>query len=195
NARLADYFIESPINGQISRRTLDTGSVAGGWNPLFVVDDLSRVKVFTSVGEKLLPLTKKGAKAVVSIPALTRMLEASVNAVSSSVDPASRSGKVEIVLSNQNGSIRPGMFCKVKIVAGSNEAPAVNRDGLLRLPATGVHYCFIVGNDKRAMKRMLKLGRIQGNMQEVLKGLVPGNRVIIRGMGLLKTGTPITVQK
>jgi len=194
-ARLADYFIKSPITGKVAMRSLDVGSVAGGGNPLFVVDDLSQVKVVSSVGENLLPLTKKGAKAVVSIPALNRILEGIVDAVSSSVDPASRSGKVEIVLNNQDGSIRPGMFCKVKIIADSNEAPAVNRDALLRLPATGVYYCFVVGNDKRAMKRMLTLGRIQGNMQEVLKGLAAGDWVIIRGMGLLKTGAPITVQK
>ncbi len=194
-ARLADYFIKSPINGQVSRRTLDLGSVAGGGKALFIVDDLSRVKVVSSVGEKLLPLTKKGAKAVVSIPALNLVLEASLKAVSSSVNPATRSGKVEIVLNNQNGRIRPGMFCKVKIVAGSSEAPAADRDGLLRLPATGVYYCFVVGKDGRAQKRILKLGRIQGNVQEVLGGLVPGNRLVIRGMGLLKSGTPVRVQE
>ncbi len=194
-ARLADYFVKSPINGQISMRALDAGSVTGGGNPLFVVDDLKRVKVVTSVGEKLLPMTKKGASVLVSIPALNRELKASVDAVSSSLDPATRSGKVEIILDNKEGRIRPGMFCKVKVIAGSDSAPAVDRDGLMRLPATGVYYCFTVGKDRRAVKRVLKLGRIQGNSQEVLDGLISGDRVVVRGQGLLKTGTPVLVQK
>ncbi|NOZ13863.1 MAG: efflux RND transporter periplasmic adaptor subunit [Acidobacteria bacterium] len=194
-ARLADYYVKSPINGQVSMRALDAGSVAGGGKPLFVVDDLKQVKVLSSVGEKLLPLMKKGAAAIVSIPALNRKLKAVVNAVSSSLDPATRSGKVEILLDNKDGSIRPGMFCKVKIIAGSDTAPAVDRDGLLRLPATGVYYCFTVGKDNRAVKRMLKLGRIQGNVQEVLSGLDTGDKVVIRGMGLLKTGTPVSIVK
>ncbi|MCK5879660.1 MAG: efflux RND transporter periplasmic adaptor subunit [Holophagae bacterium] len=195
NARLADYFVKSPLNGRIARRTLDMGSVAGGGNPLFVVDDLKQVKVVSSVGERLLPLMKRGMKAVVSIPALNRILDSTVNAISSSVDPVTRSGKVEIVLDNQDRTIRPGMFCKVKIVAGSSEAPAVDRDGLMRLPATGVYYCFVVDTGSKAVKRMLKLGRIQGNMQEVLEGLAPEDRVVVRGQGLLKTGTSVTVRK
>ncbi|NOY23643.1 MAG: efflux RND transporter periplasmic adaptor subunit [Acidobacteria bacterium] len=94
-ARLADYFVKSPINGEIFRRTLDEGSVAGGGHPLFVVDNLNRVKVVSSVGEKLLPLTKKGARAVVSVPPLNRTLESTVSLISSSVDPVTRSGRVE----------------------------------------------------------------------------------------------------
>ncbi|NOY23642.1 MAG: hypothetical protein GXO70_09075 [Acidobacteria bacterium] len=100
-----------------------------------------------------------------------------------------------MILENKGHAIRPGMFCKVRVVAGSSEAPGVDRDGLLRLPATGVYYCFVVGKDNRAVKRILKLGRIQGNVQEVLKGLIPGDRVVVRGQGLLKTGTPVAVQK
>lgn len=194
-ARLADYFIKSPINGKISRRTLDTGSVAGGGNPLFMVDDLSRIKVVSSVGEKLFPLTKKGALAIVTIPALNRVVKASVDAVSASVDPVTRSGKVEILLDNRDGTIRPGMFCKVKLVVGSRTGPAVDRDGLMRLPATGVYYCFVVDTGEKAVKRMLKLGRIQGNVQEVLEGLTPGDRIVLQGQGLLKTGTAVTVRK
>ncbi len=194
-ARLADYFVKSPIDGYISRRTLDAGSVAGGGNPLFVVDNLTRVKVVSSVGEKLFPLTQKGARAVVTIPALGKEITASVDAVSASVDPATRSGKVEILLDNKNGEIRPGMFCRVKLVVASSEGPGVDRDGLMRLPATGVYYCFVVDKKNHALKKILKLGRIQGNFQEVLDGLSIGNRVVIRGQGLLKTGTNVRIQE
>ncbi len=193
NARLADYFVKSPIKGKIAKRTLDVGSVAGGGKPLFIVDDLSRVKVVSSVGEELMTDVKMGSTAVVSLPALSETMNATVSAVSSSVDPATRSGQVEIILNNPSGTIRPGMFCKVKVIARSSNALAVNRDALLRLPATGVYYCFVVKSDKTVEKRNLKLGRINGNYQEVLSGIKVNEDVVIRGQGLLKAGDKVRV--
>jgi len=192
--RLKDYYLKAPISGRVADRMLDTGSVAGGGNPLFIIDDLSAVKVVTSVSETLMGQVRKGTPVEITIPALGRKVTAAVTAVSASVDPVTRSGKVEVLLDNQDGAIRPGMYVKAAVVAGTSNAPAVNRDALLRLPATGVYYCFVV-QDGKAEKRMLTVERIAGHYQEIVDGLSEGDRVVIKGQGLLKTGTPVSVMK
>jgi len=43
----------------------------------------------------------------------------------------------------------PGMFARISLLAGKHKALVVPRDAILRLPGTGVYYCFIVQENEK----------------------------------------------
>ncbi len=192
--RLKDYFVKSPINGTITDKLYDVGNVAAG-KPIYVIDDLSKVKIVTNVSEELFNKLNHSSFIEANITALNLKLKANINKKSAAVDYLTRSGKIESIVENKEGKIKAGMYVKVRVIAGEYNALAVDRDALMRLPATGVYYVFKVKKDNTIQKVNLKLGRINGNFQEVIEGLNEGDKVVIRGQGLLKTGYLVEVKE
>ncbi|BBB31949.1 RND family efflux transporter MFP subunit [Thermotomaculum hydrothermale] len=192
--RLKDYFVKSPINGTITDKLYDVGNVAAG-KPIYVIDDLKKVKIVTNVSEELFNKIDKSSYVEATIPAINLKEKVPISKKSAAVDFVSRSGKVESIIENKDGTIKPGMYVKVKVVIGKYNAPAVDRDSLMRLPATGVYYVFKVNKDNTVQQVNLKLGRINGNYQEVLEGLNIGDMVVVKGQGILKTGFKVDVKE
>ncbi len=192
--RLRDYFVKSPINGVVSDKLYDTGNVAAG-KPLYVIDDLSRVKIVSGAGEDLFGKLGDGSYMEISVPSLNLKFKAPIQRLSSSVDYLTRTGKIESIVENKDGKLVPGMYIKVKVVAGEYYADAVLRDALMRLPGTGVYYVFKVNGDLTVSKVNLELGRINGNYQEILKGLAEGDKVVVKGQGILKSVDKVEVKE
>jgi hypothetical protein len=61
------------------------------------------------------------------------------------------------------------------------------------LTFAGVNKVFIVEGDV-AKAREVELGLTQGEQQEILKGLEPGDRVILKGRTKVQDGTKVKVQ-
>lgn len=88
---------------------------------------------------------------------------------------------------NKDGVLLPGMF--VTVALGKSE----DEEALL-VPQQAIstdqnkNYVFIVGKDNRVIYREVSLGKEYGNQRIVLKGLEPGDRVVINGMQHIKVG-------
>ena len=98
---------------------------------------------------------------------------------------ASRSATARIVLSNEDGSLRPGMFVDVRFVAQLNASAVLVPD--LAVLRSGEHNTvFIAKTDGSFEPREIKLGvRSQGNFYEVLDGLTEGDRIVTSGQFML----------
>jgi membrane fusion protein, heavy metal efflux system len=78
---------------------------------LFTIADLSQVWVVCDVFENDLGEVHVGDQAEVRLNAFPdKIFHGTVSDISRVLDPATRSAKVRIVLSNANGALRPGMF-------------------------------------------------------------------------------------
>ncbi len=192
--RLKDYFVKSPINGTIADKLCDTGNIAAG-KPIYIIDDLNWIKIQSSVPENLFNKLTDKSYLIATIPAINKKIKAGITRVSSSIDYLTRSGKIEATIQNRDRKIKPGMYVKVKVVTGTYKAPAIDRDALMKLPATGVYYVFVVKKDNTVQKVNLQLGRINGNYQEVISGLKKGDRVVVKGQGILKSGYRVEIKE
>jgi membrane fusion protein, multidrug efflux system len=82
---------------------------------------------------------------------------------------------------NEDGSLLPGMYVTVRL------ADAVERDALL-VPERAIgfdqskKYVYVVGTDNKVVYREVELGGEVRSQRIVLKGLAPGERVIIDGL-------------
>ncbi len=88
---------------------------------------------------------------------------------------------------NKNGVLVPGMF--VTVALGKSEDEEV-----LLVPQQAIStdqnkkYVYLVDKDDKVIYREVSLGKEYGNQRIILKGLEPGDRVIVNGLQHIKAG-------
>jgi multidrug resistance efflux pump len=119
---MRDYTrITAPFDGVIVKRTASPGDLvqaatASRTTPLFTVQQLDVVRVFCDVPESKAAGVAAGAGADVKVYGLDgRVISATVTRLANSLDPATRTMRVEVDLKNPGEALRPGMYAQVTL--------------------------------------------------------------------------------
>ncbi len=107
------------------------------------------------------------------------------------LDPQSRTFRVEVEVDNQEGLLRPGMFIQASIIAERREDVIVVPRDAITLRA-GRNVVFVV-DGQRVVVRPVVLGLADDTRLEVTEGLNSGERVAVRGLETLTDGTQVRV--
>ncbi|MBI5177803.1 MAG: efflux RND transporter periplasmic adaptor subunit [Nitrospinae bacterium] len=112
--RLDETHINAPFDAVVINKSAEVGQMTAPGQPLFVIEDHSRLKFRTAVKERDVTAIKPGQKARVTIDALGGAeLKGVVAKVIPSGDPVTHSYTVEISLPPRKG-VYPGMFGKAE---------------------------------------------------------------------------------
>ena len=103
-----------------------------------------------------------------------------IDYVSSAVDPVTRRLSVRATIDNRGLELKPEMFASVSVYT-SDEQPslAVPRDAVLYDGETA--RVWSVTDDGAVVMREITLGRVQGNLIQVLNGLSRSEKIVARG--------------
>ena len=118
---LAYTRITAPFDGVVTRRMVNMGDLVqgGGANrgaPLFTLQQIDTVRVFCDVPELSAAGVHAGDKAEVKVYGLNnRTVTGTVTRLARSLDPQTRTMRVEIDLKNADESLRPGMYAQVTL--------------------------------------------------------------------------------
>jgi HlyD family secretion protein len=202
--------IRSPIAGRISYRGVEAGEMAGTSTLAFIVIDDSYVLAQAMLSERQIGLVKKGMELEASVPAVgERPFPGIVDSVSPSADPRSLMYALKVRIPNPDGALKGGMIARLRI-------PLETRRGAIVVPEravfseNGLEYAFVAAPataagaaaaataDKAtpgytAQKRELSLGETDGVNVEVLKGLEPGELVVVEGKEFISPDDAIAV--
>ncbi|HEV3060694.1 MAG TPA: efflux RND transporter periplasmic adaptor subunit [Vicinamibacterales bacterium] len=145
---------------------------------LFTISDLSRVWIVCDVYENDLPTVRIGDTAEIHLNAYPdRAMTGRISNIGSILDPTIRTAKVRIEVANP-GLMRIGMFATATFRGQTTETRAV-------VPATAIlhlhdrEWAYIPVGDGRFERRAVVAGQmLPGNMQEIVSGLKPGERVV-----------------
>ncbi len=185
--------IYSPLDGFVGVRYLDPGALVNASVPIVSVVDVSRVKTVVPVPEGDLSRVSPGLSAQIRVDAYPdRVYRGVVTRISPVLNPATRTADIEIEVPNESGLLKPGMFARVSLKAGAaRPALAIPRAALLtRGEQKGV---FLLENNSTTRFRQIEIGRIQGDMVEVVSGLEEGVRVVTSGAQKLNDGDMVTI--
>jgi HlyD family secretion protein len=170
---LLDYrFIRAPFDGMVTKRNVDTGHFvqpAGTQKgePLFTVIRLDKVRIPVDVPESDAALIHKGDEATIRIPAIHGLeLKGEVKRTSESLDPGSRTLRVEIELPNDDRRLRDGMYVYARITAPMPEAWTLPANAVVKQADQTV--CFVY-RDGKAVRLPIQPGRTDGKFTEVFK--------------------------
>jgi RND family efflux transporter MFP subunit len=173
--------ITAPFDGLLTSRTTDVGaliSAGSGGPPLFVVSDTAKLRAYVNVPQNVVPSVKIGTKAALVVPEYpNRTFTAIVEASSQSVDIASGTTRMLLVVDNRSGELMTGAFANVRL-----DLP--NPDATMSVPASALIFdqsglrVATVGADGRVALKQITIARDLGREVEIASGLEPDDRVI-----------------
>ena len=185
--------IVAPIGGIISKCNLDAGNIIAPAVPICEIVDMRSVKVVVYVIESDLPKVEIGREVSINVDSWDEPFSGRISEVSPVLDMTSRSAKVEMVLSNSDLRLKPGMFSKVTI-------PIQIRQGVMILPRSAVvrnivsdeHSVFIIDSGI-SKKRQIELGLSKEDVVEIRNGLLIGEQIVTAGQHSLKDGDKVKI--
>lgn len=108
-----------------------------------------------------------------------------------SMDPETHTFRAEVDIDNAGGLLRPGMFVEaVIVVARRAGVPVVPREAITERAGRSVVF---VLDGQRVALRNVSLGLGDDDQAEVLEGVEPGERLVVRGLETLTDGTRVRV--
>ena len=188
-----DHSVYAPVSGYVSARYIDQGAMSNRSQPIIRISNEATEKIVTTVTEQDYPHVSKGMEAEISVDAFPqKIFKGFVSIINPTLDPATRTGEIEIYVPNKNLLLRSGMFAHVRIHLGMREGLVVPRAGLSRLPGTGSYYVYLIEENKAVLKN-IRIGVFQENYVEIREGLKQGEKVVIKGQNRLKDGLPVKI--
>ena len=183
NESLQNYHIRAPIDGLIIKRDLQLGEATAD-EPLFIIADLSDVWVELDVFGRDLDRIKPGMPVTVETLDGAYQVAASIDWVSPLTAHASQSVRARVIVSNEEGRLRPGQFVRGHVTVAEHEVPlAVRQSAVQRFRDFQV--VFARFSDVYEV-RMLELGRSNHDWVEVLGGIEPGAQYVTENSYLIK---------
>jgi len=189
-ARVDNMTLSAPFDGVVSQRLVEPGNATPRHTHLLTVIDPSQLVTDVTVSELIIPHLKVGDPAQVRIDALGDALhEGRIVRIHPAIDPASRTGRVEVTLDPVPDGARAGQFCRVELATGVAERLVVPLSALQR-DAQG-EYVMVHVKDGTVDRRGVTSGLRLADRVEIRAGLKPGERVVVKGFIGLKPGQKV----
>jgi membrane fusion protein (multidrug efflux system) len=90
---------------------------------------------------------------------------------------------------NDDLSLTPGQFVRVKVTGSTYECPVIPNSCVLASPNGNIVY--VIDSDKKASIRPVKV-KLLGNKAVVMEGLKAGETVVSEGLIKVRNGAPVT---
>ena len=186
-ARLTDYTLVAPIDGQVLRSDGQVGEIASIAEPLFWVGSPKPLQIVADVNEEDIARVSEGMPVMLRNDAFAeRTLNATVQSITPKGDPAKKTFRIYIALPDDT-PLRIGMSVEANIVVREK------KDALVA-PAEALagNAVYVVEGD-RAVRRSVTLGIRGTRAVEIVVGLSEGEKIIAPPPQGLKDGAKVRV--
>ena len=147
---LSRTIIKAPISGTIGQRNAQVGMQVNNGTQLFLIGDLTKLRVEIILTESMLNRISIGQTANIIVEDYdgnTQTIEARLSRISPFLNEVTRSTEAEIDVENRNGWLKPGMFVPVDINFGESEqATLIPVSALYTDPASGAEGVFVASS-------------------------------------------------
>ncbi len=184
--------IRAPFDAVVTDKKADPGTLALPGTPIFIVEDVHRYRLETTVNESDLRYVRIGEQVPVLIDALDNAeLKAKVVQIVPAADSASRSFLVKVELPVDT-RLRSGLLGRAQFSRRERQSLMIPRSALVdRGQLQGV---FVLDQNQAASLRYVTLGKVAGRNVEVLTGLQIGEKLVARPGELDLNGKRVEVQ-
>ena len=186
----------SPIDGIITARNYDAGDMYSMSAPIFTVEQIKPVKLLVGVSESDYSRVKKGDRVTVKADAFPDLtFDGKIERIYPTIDPATRTFTMEVVVSNNYSTLRPGMFSRVTVNFGTNKNVVIPDVAVVKQQGSGERFVYVLNEDGTVTYQKVELGRRMGTEYEVLSGLTDSAFVVTGGQIRLKDGIKVSVNE
>lgn len=196
-SQLAKTLVTAPFSGTIEQVFSNQGTVVSPGIQLFRIVNLSDMYIETDVPEKHLTTVVKNKNVIIDFPVLNKTLDSKIRQASNFINPANRTFKIEVAVPNQDKSIKPNLTAKLKINDYTNPKAILVPQSIISENANGEQYVYLAkeknGNKAITQRVIIKTGKTQGDVIEVLEGIESGAEIIKEGARSVKEGQTVEI--
>ena len=188
--------LRSPVNGVVTARNYDAGDMYAMASPIYTVEQIKPVKLLVGISESDYSKVKKGDSVTITADAVPgKTFYGKVGKIYPTIDPATRTFTVEVVVDNNYSTLRPGMFARVTVDFGSNNNVVIPDVAVVKQQGSGERFVYVLNEDGTVRYQKVVLGRRMGAESEVLDGIADGATIVTGGMIRLKDGVKVIVNE
>ncbi|MFO1323131.1 MAG: efflux RND transporter periplasmic adaptor subunit [Burkholderiales bacterium] len=191
-AKLAKTDIRAPFAGIIGLRSVSVGDYVKEGADLVNLESIDPLKIDFRVPETYLRQVQVGQTLQVTLDAMPgSTFDGRVVAVNPLVDAAGRSVVIRAQVRNQDTSLRPGMFTRVRLIT-KEQADALVVPEQALMPQGNEQYVFKVV-DGKVIRVKVETGQRRDSKVEVVAGLNAGDTVVTAGQLKIRDGSPVRI--
>jgi RND family efflux transporter MFP subunit len=194
--------VTAPFDGVITARNVNIGAlVTAGGSPglaanageLFHIEQTDRLRVYIDVPQNDASSVSPGTKVYLTTQQYPgRRFDAAVARSADSIDPVSRTLRVEVDVDNRDGALLPGAYAQVHLtLQTAHPALELPVSALLFRP-DGVTVA-VIGKDDTVQLKTVTIGRDFGTYVEVATGVDTTDRVINNPGDAISSGETVRV--
>lgn len=166
--------VTSPINGVVTQKLANEGDIAAPGHPVLMVENPAHLQVRGNVTEDIYRGLKTGAQVMVEVDGQDQPVAAKVAQLAPAADPMTRSYTVKLDIAAPN--LKSGTFARILFPTGKRSVLAVPEAAVL--DRAGIVGVFVVDAQGTAQYRMVRVGKKESGLVEILSGLNPGDKVV-----------------
>lgn len=197
--QVAKTTVKAPFTGTIDDVITEQGSVvAAGQTQLMRIVSLKDMYIETDIPERYITDVTRGKQVKVEFPVLGKSIDTEIRQAGDFINPANRTFKVEVAIPNNEKNIKPNLTAKLKINDYTNENAILIPQSIISENAEGEQYVYVVNeknaNDEGVAERVIiKTGKTQGDVIEVLEGIDNDVEIVQEGARSVKDGQTVKV--
>jgi membrane fusion protein (multidrug efflux system) len=193
-AIIAKKTIRAPFAGKLGIRQIDLGQSLDVGKGIVSLQALSPAVANFSLPQQDVARLHTGLPAQVTTDTYPgRIFDGTLVAINPDLDQATRNVALQVLLTNEDESLRPGMFVHVDLVfPESQPVLAIPATAVLSAPFGDSVYVIEPSTNSAAglvaRQQFIRLGRTRGDFVSVTAGLKAGQRVVSSGVFKLHNG-------
>ena len=189
NARLSDCNLVSTIDGSISKRNADVGTVVNAGASILEVQYLQWLYVTSAVPVEYTGTIVKGTPVTMTFDAIPGLkMSGTVTELSNVADPQSRQFDAQIRIDNSAGKFRPGMYSQVRFQLSRKTYPVVVPREAVKTSNLGVSTAIVVDDKSVAHIVTVTIGETDTNNTVITSGINAGDKVVLLSYVPVKDG-------
>lgn len=169
--------VRAPFNGVIVRKMTEVGNLVTPGQPLFIIEDDSRLRAVAPLGADIAAGLRAGQSLPVQINGDT--VRGVIEGIMPSGDTYAPGLRVQLLIDNHLHRYRAGTLAVVRVALPQQDVPGVMLPKNAIIERGQLTGAFVVGKDSTAQLRWLVLGETRGDIVSVLSGLKKGDRVVL----------------
>ena len=186
-------YVRAPFSGVISAKNYEDGELYSG-QPIVVLKQVDKLKTLVAIPESYIPQVKNGMKLTLTTEVYPdKTFPAYIEVVYPTVDAASHTFQVKVVVPNGEGLLRPGMYVTTTLGLGKEKVITAPYSTVLKLIGANNRYVFI-NEGGRAKRVEVEMGQRFGDEVEIsAPEIVDGVEMVTKGESRLIDGIKIRV--
>ncbi len=182
---LTRFEIKAPFEGTIIEKHIVLGELVGAESAVYIVADLSSVWVDLQVYPKDLKYIEKSQEVIISADSEIPDASGIISYVGPIVRAESRTALARVVLLNQSGVFRPGLFITAKVAVSKTPATVVVPKNAIQ--SLEGQKCVFIKDDHGFEPAFVEIGLANTSYVEIISGLAAGQEYVAKGAFTLKS--------